>query len=345
MSDTESRILDNIPDIGDVGGQVEGGGGEPQGGDASGSSNEGRTSAQPTSDGLQGGTDQRATQQDVRRRHDGLLERQSQEHPNTRDLVDPISGRIVARGGVERRIYEDSQRVARENNALKQQVQGMSNALRSSNNTIQEAARLGVTPEDQVVAMRVMADFMRDPVRTLQALVEEVKSKGYEIPFLAQGVNPGMDLRAISSMIDNKLAPILGQHQQQQQVEVARQQAQRDLEAFTNDNPESQQNLDVLAEMLQAAPNMRLNDAYTKLIRWAHENGLDWTQSLKQQIYMMRQQQQQPQQPEPRPLPGRRSATRQGVTPMNGQAQAQFNENASWADIIRSAMHDSGVQF
>jgi hypothetical protein len=201
-----------------------------------------------------------------------------------------------------------------------------------------------------------MADFMRDPVRTLQTLVEEVKAKGYPIPFLEQGVTPGMDLNAISRLIDNKMQPFTQTQQQQRQDAEQRQRAEADVSRFIEENPESNANLDVLSEMLQAQPGLPLPSAYTKMIRWAHENGLDWTQPLKAQIAQMQEQrsqqstqpiQQQPTQTtqqEVRPLPGRRSASRTGATSVNGSGGTQFNENASWADIIRQAMQESNVQ-
>lgn len=341
MSGTDNEILKNIPglddEVGDVGSSDIGDSGADTG-----SSNDGRSSAQP--DG--GQQRQQSAQQGVRRRHDGLVEVPNKENPNTRDLVDPVSGKIVATGGIERRVYEDSQRTMRENNQLKQNVAGLQNALRQSNEVVQEAARLGVQPQDQMIAIRVMADFMRDPVRTLQTLVEEVKSKGYPIPFLEQGVTQGMDMAAISRMIDGKLQPITQQRQQEQQFQQARQQAQQDLNVFIHGNPESQNNLDVLAEMLQAQPGLPLQEAWVKMIRWSHENGLDWTQPLKAQIAQLQQQGQQqptPQQIEQRPLPGRRSVNGQHVQRMNG-GQQMHSENASWSDIIRDAMRDAGMQ-
>jgi hypothetical protein len=194
-----------------------------------------------------------------------------------------------------------------------------------------------------------MADFMRDPVHTLQYLVEEVKSKGYPIPFLQQGVTPGMDMSAIARMIDNKMAPIAQQRQQEQQMAQARQAAERDLNVFLEDNQEAQSNLDVLTEMLNAQPGLPLQSAYTKMIRWAHENGLDWTQPLKPQV-AQRYQQPTPQQPtqqptQQRPLPGRRSAGGSSATPMANGPVAQHNENASWSDIIRQSMQEHGVTF
>lgn len=354
MSDTESKILGTIPDFadgGDTGGSDAATGGEG-GGQAT-------TSAPPTSSpggqqqatqpaGTQrpGNTGQQPTQAGaIPRRHDGLVEVPNPDNPNTRDLVDPISGRTVAKGGIERKIYEDGQRATRENNHLKNQLTQASRALSSINEVTQEAVRLNVSPQDQVIAIRVMADFMRDPVKTLQTLVEEVKSKGYQIPFLESGVSPGMDLAAIQRMIDAKMAPITQQQQVRQQEQQARSQATQALDQFLEENAEANSNLDVLAEMIKAQPNLTLQSAYTKMIRWAHENGLDWTQGLREQIATRQQQptNQQTQQPQSRPIPGRRSANG-GVQQdtRNGGTQP-LNENASWADIIRQAMNEHGV--
>jgi hypothetical protein len=350
MSGTEDSILGNIPDFQDEGGSSADSGqastGTPQG-----ESGEGQSSAQPTTTGGQGSGTQSSAQPDqVRRRHDGLVEVPNADNPNTRDLVDPISGRTVARGGIERRVFEDGQRAARENNQLKTELSNARGMLGKLSEVTQEAVRLNVAPQDQVIAIRVMADFMRDPVRTLQTLVEEVKAKGYQIPFLEQGVTPGMDLSAISRLIDNKMQPFTQTQQQQRQAIEEKQRAEADVNRFIEDNPESNANLDVLSEMLQAQPGLPLQSAYTKMIRWAHENGLDWTQPLKAQIAQMHEQRsqqptpQQTTQQEPRPIPGRRSASRAGATSVNGSGGQQFNENASWADIIRQAMQESNVQ-
>jgi hypothetical protein len=341
---TEDNILNTIPDFQDGGDGGSDVGGSDSGGAAT-------TSAQPTGDSnattsAQPTSDAGTQQQQIRRRHDGLVEVPNADQPNTRDLVDPITGRTVAKGGIERRVFEEGQRHARENNQLKQQLTNATRQLASINEVTQEAVRLNVAPQDQVIAIRVMADFMRDPVRTLQGLVEEVKSKGYQIPFLDQGVTPGMDMAAIARMIDNKMMPLTQQQQaaRVQQQEKAR--AEADLNSFLEDNTEANSNLDVLAEMLNAQPGLSLQSAYTKMIRWSHENGLDWTQPLKAQIAQQRQQP-TPQQPtqQQRPLPGRRSAGGNGATPVGNGAVQQYNENASWADIIRQSMQEHGVNF
>lgn len=344
MSGTENDILSGIPDIHDDGGDS---GGIDSGSSGGGGTDSGaQTSAPPggaQDTGGQQSSAQPQAQGAVRRRHDGLVEVPNAEQPNTRDLVDPISGRVVARGGIERRVYEEGQRHARENNQLKQQLNQAARQLGAVNEVSQEAMRLNVSPQDQVIAVRIMAEFMRDPVKTLETLVAEVKGKGYPIPFLEQGINPGIDMTAIQRMIDSKMQPLTEQREQQQLQQQAHARAQADLDTFLGENTEAESNLDVLAEMLQAQPGLSLQNAYTKMIRWAHENQLDWTQSLKQQIARQRQQPNPPQhQQQTRPLPGGRSV-QQASAPMANGAGAQYNENASWADIIRQTMQEYGV--
>lgn len=353
MSGTEDSILNSIPDFQqDSGGSDDTGGGSttPQGGQTQQEGDSGRTSAQPTQPSGEGSTTQQPAQQPFRRRHDGLIEQQNPNNPNTRDLVDPVTGRRVAEGGIERRVFEEGQRHARENTTLKQQLQQAGTALSSISEVTREAVRLNVAPADQVTAIRVMADFMRDPVKTLQVLVEEVKSKGYAIPFLTEGVSQGMDLSAIGRMIDGKLQPFTQQHQQTQQQQRIRQESEQELNRFLTENDEANANLDVLSELLQAQPQLTLHNAYTKMIRWAHESGYDWTQPLRPQIAARANGGQQPTHQQPtqqpsRPLPGQRSARGNGAQPVQAeQGGRQFNENASWSDIIREAMQEHNVR-
>jgi hypothetical protein len=193
--------------------------------------------------------------------------------------------------------------------------------------------------------MRVMADFMRDPVKTLEMLVAEVKSKGYQIPFLEQGVTPGMDLNAIQRMIDAKMAPITQRAQLEQQQQQERANAQRILDGFLSTHPEAEVNLGTLAQMMQAQPGLSIHDAYVKMATWSVSNGLDHTQPLEAQIQALQNnpqptQQQQPPIPQ-RPLPNGRSA--QGNGTQGVDATRQFNENTSWSDIIRHSMEESGL--
>jgi hypothetical protein len=242
-------------------------------------------------------------------------------------------------------VYEEGQRHQRENQQLRGQVQQMQTAINTGNSVLGEAQRMGITPDQHVIALRVMNDFMRDPVRTLQYLVEEVKSKGYNIPFLSEGVTQGMDMGAFARMMDAKLAPFQQVYQAQQQSARVQAEAKQTLDTFISYNPAAQHNLDVIGEMLQAEPGMTLDRAFTMMVQWAVSNGLDYSRPLKPQL----SQRQQPtyQQPtqhnvqQTRPLPGARSALNGAVA--RADANGQYSENASWSDIVRSAMNDSGM--
>ena len=341
MSGTEESILKHIPDFegessGDLPTQTQ---------TSQDDGSPGHSSAAPAQqvDSRGSGSDQRnqQTPQTIRRRHDGLIEQPNPTNPATRDLVDPVTGRVVAQGGIERRVFEEGQRHQRENAQLKQQLQTATQQLQATNEVSRVATELQIAPEQQVVALRVMSDFMRDPVKTLEMLVAEVKSKGYQIPFLEQGISQGMDLNAIQRMIDAKMAPLTQQQEMARRQQEEQANARRILDGFLSTHPEAEANLQTLAQMMQAQPGLTIHDAYVKMVTWAHSNQLDYTQPLEQQITALQQQQSnQPQQPQSfnRPLPNGRSAG-------NGQPTtqaSQFNENTSWGDIIRHSMEETG---
>jgi len=335
---TESSILDNIPGLDDQGPESAftddtGDSGSDGGRSSAAPEGGGRSSAAP--EGEQGA-------QPVRRRHDGLVEVPNPQNPNTRDLVDPVSGRTVAQGGIERRVFEEGQRHARENGQLKQQLQAATQQLSGAHSVMQEAQRLNIGPDEHKIAIQVMSDFMRDPVKTLEYLVSEVKSKGYAIPFLENGVTQGMDMAAIQRMIDNKMAPITQRTQAEQQQQQVQAQARQQLDTFLEHNEDARENLDTIAEMMHAQPGLPLDRAYLMMVKWANANGLDHSRSLREQINAHAQQQQPPrQQPTTRPLPGPRSAQQNGAVPDN---RGMYSEDSSWSDIIRQSMQDSGFR-
>lgn len=359
---TESAIFRSIPGFGDddtAQDTISNDTTNPNTGTGEGDGSTQTTSANPTtgtegvdqsrsgsgatdSNGQPNGQQTQQTQQEIRRRHDGLIERQNPDNPNTRDLVDPRTGQTVARGGVERRIFEQGQLHQRENVALRQQLQRAEEFVRGVGEVTQTGHRLNLDARTQVIALETMADFIRDPVKTLELLVAEVKSRGLPIPFLEQGVSPGIDMNAIQRMIDNKMAPITQQTQQRQQQEQQQQRDRAQVDAFFRDFPDAEVNVDIIAGMMRNEPGLSMNRAYGLMVQWAHQNGLDYTQPLKPQIDARNQQNSQPNNQPPtqrneRPLPGAtRTASTSGARPMN--EARQFDENSSWRDIISDSM-------
>lgn len=283
---------------------------------------------------------------DIQRR-DGLVERANKDNPNSRDLVDPRTGQVVALGGRERGLFERAQRVHNENRALTQRVTAAEANANHANEIVKLGTTLNLQPSDQSAALNLMSQFLKDPVKMLEALVVEVKSKGYEIPFLATGITPGMDTQAVGRMIDQRMAPITNATQQQEKAAQIQADARAELQRFLDDNPEGDHNLSVMADMMKQQPGLSLQNAYVTLIKWSAQNGYDFTRPLNPQIEARNNQQSQPTatvQNQPRtptaPLPNGRTTN----TAVPVDRAAQFDENSSWSDIIQHAARESGFR-
>jgi hypothetical protein len=300
-----------------------------------------------TGDGGREDTHRQTTEDPNRivKRQDGLVERQSATDPRRRDLVDPVTGQIVAQGGIERRVYEQAKRNEREANALRAEVQQLRAHTQGMQQANTVATQLGLQPDVQITAMRVMADFMKDPVRTIEYLIAEVKGKGYNIPSL-QGAGQGTDMEALAKLIDQRLQPITSRYQQEQQLSANHQRAQRDLDNFLTDVPDARANLDIIAEMITGDNTLSLDRAYTRFVQWCSANQLDPTQHVGPQL-QYRQQQQQVAQPgaQPRqatrPLPGNRQLNGSSI-PLN--SRVAHDADADWSAIIAESMSDAGMR-
>ncbi len=321
------------------------------------------------------GTDQRANtgtqqpqqqgqqpQHPIIRRHDGLVEQPNANNPRARDLVDPVTGRIVAHGGIERRVFEESQRNARALRDAQTQLAAVQEQLRGTNEVTEAVTRHGITSRDAVAAIQVMSEFKRDPVRTLEYLVSEVKALGLPIPFLEQGVTPGMDMAALQRMIDAKLAPITNQFTQQTQQRANEQEllqrAERELDDFLGAFPYAQHNLDVLQQMMEKEPSLTLHRAYGLIQDWMLNNGYDIRLPLRDQVVRgdntqsINSPQSQPtstsqtKQPSEPPLTNGRTVqnTSQRHAPTDIDNAVEFTGQEDWRDILRRSLRDEGYQ-
>jgi len=346
--DTESNIIGNIPDFDD---DTENDTSETETED---------TDSESTDDGDDAGdtsTTASSTENDASKpaadapivRRDGLHEVVNPDDPRSRNLVDPATGQVVARGGIERRIFENSQRLTRDNASLLQRVQAAETSANNANEIVKLGSNLSLSSSDQTASFNLMSQFLKDPVRMLEQLVIEVKSKGYDIPFLENGVTPGMDTAAISHMVDARMQPITEANRARDNEAAVHTQARKTLETFLDRNPEGEHNLSVMAEMITKEPGLTIDDAYMRLIKWSSSNGYDYSQPLQQQINARNNSQQQPvgnstqTSTQPRqvvaPLPNGRQPNR--VAPIN--EPAMYDENASWETIIRRSMRDTGM--
>lgn len=253
-------------------------------------------------------------------------------------------GKILAKSGAERRLFEKSQILAYQGRQMQQRVDELTKLneqLKQSSGSGQGFGQLtqqfGITPQEATMGMQLVSSFKRDPVGTVKYILTEMQAMGHNIEGLG---GPEVNMGAIARMIDQRLAPITEDRRNAQREQQIEQEARRSYESFVN-NPEfvhARVHEDVLARLLGQDPRLSPDAAYYKLQSWALQNGLDFTRPLKDQVTSRMQAQSRPAAPEPAPMP-RGVGSAQGVTTESPYA----DPNASYSDIIRQAMREAGL--
>lgn len=258
--------------------------------------------------------------------------------PGKGDLVDQ-SGQVIARAGIERRLYERAwndararvqpmfQRADSEIARLRGQIQGFEQAANTGKD-------LGLSVTEQVSGMKLMAAYKKDPERTINYLLTEAKASGKNIE-----IGGNLNTDAISRLIDNKLKPITDRDAQERQYTENRQRAAREINQFYGDNPQAQVHEASIAKLMERYPNLTLETAYLRLQNWMLQNGMNPNIPLDKQVK------------------GSASGNNggNGRKPMlNGRANAreltnvddaagQASTNDSYGSIVKRAMRTAGM--
>lgn len=261
------------------------------------------------------------------------------------NLVDG-SGNIIAKAGKERRLWEDNNRLRHvEIPKLSRQlaeVQGQLNNTTALNGLPQQ---LGLSPEQAVQGMRMIASYMNNPIATLKLILTEAKAAGHNLEQLGLGGGT-LDHLALGRMIDDRLKPILDDRASAQENADIERKAQEQYDAFMTTFPDASLHEDAIANLMNSNPSLTPEAAYYKLKNYVLENGLDWGQPLRPQVEARQQgaQQQQPQNTPATPqAPMNVRGSQQQVPnkPVNDSA-AVADVDASYRDIVRSTLQEHG---
>ncbi len=263
------------------------------------------------------------------------------------NLVDPATGRVIARAGRERRLYEQQRAVEKATTPLKQQLDRARGELQAFREAAQLPTQLGLGPQDVTTAMQFMAHWKRDPVGAAQNMLTELRAAGYDVSGLGSQVDAG----AIRRMVMEAVAP-LQQDREAQRLQAEQQAAaQHEVDQLYADMPWTQGQQNELSLILQADESLSLRDAAYQLQIWAIRNGYDIEQPLapQHQAALARAQgqvpqgngtQQQPrQQPNNARAPGPMTAADGPLVPRRG---ASVGHERSSRDIVRESMREAG---
>lgn len=202
------------------------------------------------------------------------------------DLVDQATGKVIARAGGERRLYERAWNDARTRvmpimQKAEKDVAALRGQLKAYEDTNAVIKQFGLTPVDQTAAMKLIAAYKKDPAAVIKYLLTDAKAAGHNV---ALGADSGVDVNAISQMIQTQLKPILDRENRTSSFENARGAAQQQLSEFYNNEPNARIHAEEISNIMQRFPNLSLNEAYLRLRLFMSENKLDVTKPLKQQV-------------------------------------------------------------
>lgn len=253
------------------------------------------------------------------------------------NLVDQ-AGNVIAKAGKERRLWERVQRMEHfEVPQMRQQITELTQAAGQREVLNNVPRQLGLSDEETLQGMRLIASYKKDPVATINYILTEARSAGHNL----QGVGQGqVDLAAINQLLDQRLKPLIDDREAVQRQTEASQQAQIQYNDFITRFPDAATHEDVLARLLAGDPKLSAEAAYYQLKLWVQENGLNWNQPLQAQIATLQAQGGNTQQAVP-PIGGNRG----GNAPVTDtrQAAAVASADADTADIVREAMREAGM--
>lgn len=272
------------------------------------------------------------------------------------NLVDPATGRIVAKAGNERALYESARNFHTQMQQHRTQADTLQRELDKTTahlSAFREAAQLptslGLQPQEVTTAMQFMAHFKANPVEAARKVLTEVLAMGHNIEDLKGSV----DMAALQRMIQQEVAPFKQNLTTQQQHEAAQAErvkyeaeADRELEEHFDSFPWAQQQQVELHQLMQADERLSLREATLMLQAWALERGYDYNKPLRaQHEASVNGQGQIQQRQQPTRQNNAQMAAPNGTT--SGQVVAHVNAAAnhdlSTRDIVAQTLREHGV--
>lgn len=300
---------------------------------------------------------QQAQERQAQQKPEGWLE------PDAKGNLVDANGKIVAKAGSERRLYETSVRARHErDNAVREQerLYNESQQLQSRVKELEKAAtvykQFGLDDNEFAEGLGFLQMYKQNPMQIAGAMLTDLAQKGYDLGTLlsryiqvgedgqvrvAPSQNGQLNPQTVQHMVQQAVNPLLEQQRRQQEQELNRTRIQREAVETANrflSNPAfpyARVHEQTIAQMLSKNPSLSPEGAYAQLQQWAMQNGLDFSQDLGAQV----NQRQQPRQPPNLNLGNGGAEARPLETPNVNPA------SDSPQDIVRAAMADAGFNF
>lgn len=271
----------------------------------------------------------------------------------TGDVINPKTGEVIFKNGtVEREMFtqlrdaqyqhartEQSMRqMAVEGRRLEQLVEGYKKAPSVADN-------LGLNTEDQVRAFAMMAEYKKNPVQAFRKMLNDYQVDGGDLTDIFDNLEKiqleGLEAR-LGKQINELTAPQREAKQREQAQSELVNRLNTEITTFFSSNPEAEQHVDTLTHIINRAGEegrqISLNDAWTRLLRFAAHNGLDPRQDMRAQLEARQQPQPEAPRVPRRPMPNGRANSAQ----MQRQSDKTPNYERRNRDIVAEAMREAG---
>lgn len=268
-----------------------------------------------------------------------LIRRDGTATDRNGNIVDPTTGKIVARQGAERRLFENNARTTARLNEVETQLTKYKGIAENTNNLYVTLGNSGMTPDQIGGGIDLLVSYHKDPVETTRKILAQTMAMGYNVSqIVGEGTGDAIELSAVSRMLDDRLGRL--QPQQHQNVPPVNQEVEnrRLLNDFVVSHPGSQIHLQVIGEMVarsnQLGQPISATEAYDRLREHCFNKGLDFSKPLPRA--QAGDQRNPDRQPPRNNFPPRRSAKANPGRPIQESALAPATD--SWDSIVRSSL-------
>lgn len=197
-----------------------------------------------------------------------------------------VQGNKVANSGLERRVAERVLNYYRgteqENTRLKQSL----DAYKEANAAAQKE---GLSIEEHAMGMRLMAAWKKDPLQTMNFLLNQATQRGIDVSSIRSG-GAAFDSAALTEAINAKIVealapfqPFVANLQRQQEYEEISNEVQQEIAAFFQEFPQAEQHRPILGEIMQRF-DYSPREAWFALQASAASSGYDLTKPLPAQV-------------------------------------------------------------
>lgn len=254
------------------------------------------------------------------------------------NIIDPRTKQIIAKAGQERRLYERSQRLGTILEDTQRRLAKYEQEEQTATTLMGSIRQHGLVMDDVAEAINIAIQYKQNPVLAAKTVLERVLALGHNVTdILGADAGNAIEMRGVSRMIEERLAPIIQPLQEQRVKNEREQKAEVAFQQWVNDNEYADIHLEAIDTLIGQNADLTPQKAYNALLTFAVKHGLDFSQPLGPQL-AARQSAQTTSQQERRvqkPFPVNGSG---GSNPRPLTDKDYANSDDSWADIVRSGM-------